>query len=28
MLYISAENPLLAGESLYDVVKSIFLAGY
>lgn len=28
MLYVSAENPLIAGESLYDVAKSVFLAGY
>ena len=28
MFYISAENPLLAAEPLYDVAKSIFLAGY
>jgi len=28
MLYISADNPALAGEVLYENVKSIFMAGY
>jgi predicted AAA+ superfamily ATPase len=28
MLYLSADNPLLAGESLYNAVKSVFMAGY
>lgn len=28
MLYFSADNPMLAGEPLYETVKSIFMAGY
>ena len=28
MLYFSADNPMLAGESLYETVKSMFIAGY
>jgi predicted AAA+ superfamily ATPase len=28
MLYLSADNPMLAGQSLYDAVRSIFMAGY
>lgn len=28
MLYLSADNPLLADEPLYQTVKSIFMAGY
>jgi len=28
MLYLSADNPTLADERLYDTVKSIFLAGF
>lgn len=28
MLYFSADNPMLAGEPLYDTVKSMFMAGF
>jgi len=28
MLYFSADNPMLAGEPLYETVKSMFMAGY
>jgi len=28
MLYFSADNPMLAGELLYETVKSMFMAGY
>ena len=28
MLYFSADNPILAGEPLYETVKSMFMAGY
>lgn len=28
LLYLSADNPLLAGEMLYDIGRSAFLAGY
>lgn len=28
MLYISADNPMLADEPLYETVKSILLAGF
>lgn len=28
MLYFSADNPMLAGEGMYNSVKSIFLAGF
>jgi predicted AAA+ superfamily ATPase len=28
MLYLSADNPTFAGDSLYDIAKAIFLAGY
>lgn len=28
ILYLSADNPTLGGESLYEIVASIFLAGY
>jgi predicted AAA+ superfamily ATPase len=28
ILYFSADNPMLAGEALYEAVRSIFLSGY
>lgn len=28
MLYFSADNPMLAGEGLYETVKSMFMVGY
>ena len=28
MLYLSADNPMLAGIALYDAIKAIFLTGY
>lgn len=28
MLYLSADNPMIAGFALYDAIKAIFLAGY
>lgn len=28
MLYLSADNPMIAGIALYDAIKAIFLAGY
>jgi uncharacterized protein len=28
ILYFSADNPMIAGEALYDAVKTIFMSGY